>query len=66
MEGFEPFREDWRRFDLLTGRRVRLEGNGGLQSGTVLGIEDNGGLSIDIEGYGPQVLHAAEVSIYDE
>ena len=66
LEGFEPFREDWRRFDLLTGRRVRLEGNGGLQSGTVLGIEDNGGLSIDIEGYGPQVLHAAEVSIYDE
>jgi BirA family biotin operon repressor/biotin-[acetyl-CoA-carboxylase] ligase len=65
-EGFEPFREGWRRFDLLLGRRVRLEGNGGMQFGTVLGIEDNGGLSIDIERYGPQVLHAAEVSIYDE
>jgi BirA family biotin operon repressor/biotin-[acetyl-CoA-carboxylase] ligase len=65
-EGFEPFREGWRRFDLLEGRRVRLEGNGGSKFGTVLGIEDNGGLSVDIEGYGPQVLHAAEVSIYDE
>lgn len=66
VEGFGPFREDWHRFDLLQGRRVRLEGNGALQLGTVLGIADNGGLSIDIEGYGPQVLHAAEVSIYDE
>jgi BirA family biotin operon repressor/biotin-[acetyl-CoA-carboxylase] ligase len=65
-EGFEPFRKGWDRFDLLKGRRVRIEGNGGFHSGTALGIDDNGGLSIDIDGYGQQVLHAAEVSIRDE
>jgi BirA family biotin operon repressor/biotin-[acetyl-CoA-carboxylase] ligase len=65
-EGFEPFRMDWARFDLLQGRRVRLEGNGGFHSGRALGIDASGGLSVEIDGYGPQVLHAAEVSIYDE
>ena len=65
-EGFEPFRGGWSRFDLLTGRRVRIEGNGGFRSGTALGIDASGGLSIEMDGYGPQVLHAAEVSIYNE
>ena len=65
-EGFEPFRSTWNRFDLLTGRRVRIEGNGGFRSGAALGIDDSGGLSIEIDGYGPQVLHAADVSVYDE
>ena len=66
LEGFEPFRKGWVRFDLLKGQRVRIEGNGGFQSGTALGIDASGGLSIDIDGYGQQVLHAAEVSIWDE
>lgn len=65
-EGFEPFRSAWSRFDLLTGRRVGIEDNGSFRSGTALGIDDSGGLSIEIDGYGPQVLHAADVSIYDE
>ncbi len=65
-DAFEPFRKDWNRLDLVTGRRVRLEANGGFHTGTALGIADNGGLTVDIDGYGQQVLHAAEVSIYDE
>jgi BirA family biotin operon repressor/biotin-[acetyl-CoA-carboxylase] ligase len=63
--GFEPFQADWDRLDLLRGRRVNIEGNGGFRVGTVLGIDDRGGLNVDIDGYGPQVLHAAEVSIHD-
>jgi len=65
-EGFEPFRAGWDRFDLLTGRRVRLEGNGGFRRGIALGIDASGGLSIDIEDYGPQVLHAADVTVCDD
>lgn len=65
-EGFEPFRAGWGRFDLLTGRRVRLEDNGNFRLGTALGIDASGGLSIDIEDYGPQVLHAADVTIWDD
>ncbi|RPH94206.1 MAG: biotin--[acetyl-CoA-carboxylase] ligase [Lysobacterales bacterium] len=69
-EGFEPFREDWNRRDLLAGKRVGLEGNGPFpsgmaHSGTALGIDEGGGLVVDIDGYGAQVLHAAEVSILD-
>ncbi len=54
------------RRDLLTGRRLRLEGNDGFRYGRALSIEDDGGLKVDIDGYGPQVLYAADVSIqYD-
>lgn len=63
--GFESFQADWDRLDLLRGRRVRLEGNGGFRVGTALGIDDSGGLNVDIDGYGLQVLHAAEVSIHE-
>jgi BirA family biotin operon repressor/biotin-[acetyl-CoA-carboxylase] ligase len=64
-EGFAPFREAWTHRDLLKGRRIALEENGTARSGTALGIDDNGGLSVDIDGHGPRVLHAADVSILD-
>jgi BirA family biotin operon repressor/biotin-[acetyl-CoA-carboxylase] ligase len=68
--GFEPFRQTWDQRDLLAGKRVGLEGNGPFPSGmahtgTALGIDDSGGLAVAIDGYGLQVLHAAEVSILD-
>jgi BirA family biotin operon repressor/biotin-[acetyl-CoA-carboxylase] ligase len=63
--GFAPFREDWNRRDLLSGKRVGLEGNGMAHTGTALGVDEGGGLAVDIDGYGVQVLHAAEVSILD-
>jgi BirA family biotin operon repressor/biotin-[acetyl-CoA-carboxylase] ligase len=67
-EGFAPFREAWSRRDLLSGRRVGIEGNspflsGMARTGTALSIDESGGLAVDIDGYGVQVLHAAEVSI---
>lgn len=65
-EGFAAFHDEWRRRDLLVGHRLRLEGNGGFRYGQALGVEDDGGLCVDIEGYGPQVLYAADVSIHDE
>jgi len=65
-EGFAAYHDEWRQRDLLTGRRLRLEGNGGFRYGQALGIENDGGLKVDIDGYGPQVLYAADVSIqYD-
>ena len=64
--GFEAFHDEWRERDLLDGKRLRLEGNGTSRYGRALGVEDDGGLAVDIEGYGPQVLYAADVSIYDD
>jgi BirA family biotin operon repressor/biotin-[acetyl-CoA-carboxylase] ligase len=65
-EGFATYHDEWQKRDLLTGRRLRLEGNGGFRYGRALSIEDDGGLKVDIDGYGPQVLYAADVSIqYD-
>jgi BirA family biotin operon repressor/biotin-[acetyl-CoA-carboxylase] ligase len=61
--GFEPFREAWNKLDLLSGKRVGIGGNGMASKGTVFGIDESGGLAVDIDGYGVQVLHAAEVSI---
>jgi BirA family biotin operon repressor/biotin-[acetyl-CoA-carboxylase] ligase len=64
--GFEAFHDEWRRRDLLDGKRLRLEGNGTFRYGRALGVEDDGGLAVDIDGYGPQVLYAADVSVCDE
>ena len=64
--GFEAFLDEWRQRDLLAGKRVRLEGNGSFHHGCAIGVEDDGGLSVDIDGYGPQVLYAADVSIRDD
>lgn len=66
--GFAPFRETWNELDLLNGKRVGFEGNspfpsGMARTGTALGIDESGGLQVAIDGYGVQVLHAAEVSI---
>jgi BirA family biotin operon repressor/biotin-[acetyl-CoA-carboxylase] ligase len=64
--GFEPFQEQWQARDLLHGKRLRLEGNGSLRYGRAIGVGEDGGLEVDIDGYGRQVLYAADVSIYDE
>jgi BirA family biotin operon repressor/biotin-[acetyl-CoA-carboxylase] ligase len=64
-EGFAPFRDEWMRRDLLAGRRIALEENGAARRGTALGIDDSGGLAVDLDDIGQQVLHAADVSILD-
>lgn len=65
-DGFDAFQEEWRDRDLLSGKRLRLEGNGGFRYGRAIGIDHDGGLEVDIDGYGPQVLYAADVSVYDD
>ena len=64
-EGFAPFRAEWLRRDLLAGRRIALEDNGAARHGTALGIDDSGGLAVDLDDIGRRVLHAADVSILD-
>ncbi|MDX1380663.1 MAG: biotin--[acetyl-CoA-carboxylase] ligase [Xanthomonadales bacterium] len=64
-EGFASFRAEWMRRDLLAGRRIALEDNGAARYGTALGIDDSGGLAVDLDDIGQQVLHAADVSILD-
>ena len=64
--GFAAFRDEWRQRDLLAGHRLRLEGNGGFRYGRAIAVEEDGGLRVDIDGYGQQVLYAADVSIPDE
>jgi biotin-(acetyl-CoA carboxylase) ligase len=49
----------------LAGRRIALEDNGMARCGTALGIDDSGGLAVDLDDVGRQVLHAADVSILD-
>lgn len=61
-QGFEPFRNDWRKNDLLTGRTVEaLTGNVTVR-GMVSGIDENGALLLDT-GNDMLVLHSAEVSL---
>jgi BirA family biotin operon repressor/biotin-[acetyl-CoA-carboxylase] ligase len=64
-QGFAAFQAEWSERDLLSGKRLRLEGNGDYRYGRAIGIGEDGGLEVDIDGYGPQVLYAADVSIHD-
>jgi len=65
-EGWEAFRPDWEAHDLVSGHRVKLEGSGGFRAGRALGVDEQGGLWVDIDGYGVQALHSAEVSLRDD
>jgi len=65
-EGFAAFHAEWRQRDLLAGHRLRIDGNGGCRYGRAVDVADDGGLRVDIDGYGSQVLYAADVSIHDE
>ena len=61
--GFEAFREAWRQLDLLKGRRTRLEQNGQYMVGTARGVDENGGLLLEIENLGIRTFHSGEVSV---
>ena len=61
-QGFEPFRNDWRENDLLTGRTVEVLAGNETSRGVVTGIDENGALLLDT-GSDIVVLHSAEVSL---
>lgn len=65
--GFEPFREDWDRLDVLRGRQVVVTFDNGEFRGTVLGLAASGALRVRAGAMhaGPRVREflAAEVSV---
>lgn len=64
-KGFAPFRDAWQSQHLYHGRRVRLLQGERETSGTVEGIDDNGGLIVR-HAKGRQVFHSGEISLRPE
>jgi BirA family biotin operon repressor/biotin-[acetyl-CoA-carboxylase] ligase len=61
-KGFASFREEWVSRHLYHGRRVRLIQGDREFLGTVEGIDENGGLIVQL-GKGRQVFHSGEISM---
>jgi BirA family biotin operon repressor/biotin-[acetyl-CoA-carboxylase] ligase len=61
-KGFAPFREEWVSRHLYHGQRVRLIQGDREFLGTVEGIDENGGLLVQL-GKGRQVFHSGEISM---
>lgn len=59
--GFAPFAPEWNRRDLLRDRAVCVEGIGSGE-GIARGIDDDGGLLVEVDGV-RRVVHAGDVSI---
>ncbi len=49
-QGFEPFRDDWDRYDCLQGRTVTLRGETETVQGTARGLGPRGGLLVAHDG----------------
>jgi BirA family biotin operon repressor/biotin-[acetyl-CoA-carboxylase] ligase len=63
VSGLEKFAEEWRRFDLVSGRTVRLQhGECTTVCGVARGIDANGALLIEHDG-ATRPFHAGEVSV---
>jgi len=66
--GFAPFVDGWNRFDIATGRRVRIDGSGlgpagsGLD-GVACGIDAHGALIVQADDGARHHLHAGDVSL---
>ena len=61
-EGLAPFLVRYARFDALVGREVAIHLGAAVQSGTALGIAEDGALRVSVGG-GERVFHAGEVSV---
>jgi BirA family transcriptional regulator, biotin operon repressor / biotin---[acetyl-CoA-carboxylase] ligase len=61
-KGFDAFREEWQSRHLHHGKRVRLLQGERELSGTVEGVDENGGLIIR-HAKGRQVFHSGEISM---
>lgn len=60
--GFAAFAEDWRRFDALAGRPVRVLAGDRVEDGVAMGIDAGGGLRVR-HADGERIHHAGEVSV---
>ncbi len=61
-DGFAPFAERWRRFDLCEGQPVRLLLPNGTVEGTARGVDEQGALRLEQEGR-ITIHHGGEVSL---
>jgi BirA family biotin operon repressor/biotin-[acetyl-CoA-carboxylase] ligase len=61
--GFDGFREDWQKLDLLEGRKIALEHNGQALTGVARGVDGGGGLILETKKAGTRIFHSGEVSI---
>ncbi|MEP6908333.1 MAG: bifunctional biotin--[acetyl-CoA-carboxylase] ligase/biotin operon repressor BirA [Pseudoxanthomonas sp.] len=61
-EGLAPFLPRYACFDALVGRDVCLHLGGNIESGTALGVADDGALRVRVAGV-EKVFHAGEVSV---
>lgn len=48
--GFEPFRSEWKRWDILTGKNVSLHTSQQVIDGIARGIDDTGMLVLEVDG----------------
>lgn len=61
-QGLEPFLARHAAFDVLAGRPVRIDREGGARDGVALGLAADGALRVRVDGVEQQV-HAGEVSV---
>ena len=60
--GFGALHRDWRRFDVLHGREVEVDGPCGRMHGRAAGVDTDGALLLEVDGRRRRVL-SAEVSV---
>jgi BirA family biotin operon repressor/biotin-[acetyl-CoA-carboxylase] ligase len=68
VDGFQPFKREWRELDLLEGQQVLIQHNGTHTTGMARGVDADGGLVLETkkpgEGLVRQVFHAGEVRVH--
>ena len=62
-QGFDSFRDDWQKLDLLTDRVVELEHNGRAVTGVARGVDASGGLLLETDQAPIRAFHSGEVSV---
>jgi len=62
QDGLPPLQKQWPRWDVLAGRRVRVEQHGGVREGVARGIDQDGALLLEEAG-GVGRCYYGEVSV---
>lgn len=62
-QGFAPFETEWKQFDCLAEREVRVEQAGKELAGIARGIDQDGALKLAVANGGIQMVHSGEVSV---
>lgn len=62
-EGLAPFLSRYAAVDALAGQSVTLQSAHAIQTGTALGVADDGALRLRLDDGGEQRVHAGEISV---